>query len=151
MSVARILYLGGPTAVFEIGPWWLITDPTFDPPGRWYFFGWGTASRKLHGPAVAFSELAPIDAVLLSHDHHQDNLDRAGRELLPQMGTIVTTQAGARRLGGSARGLAQWSTTVLEADGRRLFADGIEASLRLVDSIATSTGVLIADYERARG
>jgi L-ascorbate metabolism protein UlaG (beta-lactamase superfamily) len=40
--------------------------------------------------------------VLLSHDHHQDNLDRAGRELLAQMGTIVTTQAGARRLGGGA-------------------------------------------------
>jgi L-ascorbate metabolism protein UlaG (beta-lactamase superfamily) len=56
--------------------------------------------------------------VLLSHHHHQDNLDRTGRELLPQMGTIVTTQAGARRLGGGARGLAPWSTTVLEADGR---------------------------------
>ena len=118
VSVVRILYVGGPTAVIEIGPWRLITDPTFDPPGGWYFFGWGTASRKLHGPAVTFSELGPIDAVLLSHDHHQDNLDRTGRELLPQMGTIVTTQAGARRLGGGARGLAPWSTTVLEADGR---------------------------------
>jgi len=118
MSAVRIVYVGGPTAVIEIGPWRLITDPTFDPPGRWYFFGWGTASRKLHGPAVPFSELGRIDAVLLSHDHHQDNLDRAGRELLSQMGTIVTTQAGARRLGGRARGVRPWSTTVLDADGR---------------------------------
>jgi L-ascorbate metabolism protein UlaG (beta-lactamase superfamily) len=117
VTVVRILYVGGPTAVIEIGPWRLITDPTFDPAGRWYFFGWGTASRKLHGPAVAFAELGPIDAVLLSHDHHQDNLDRAGRELLPQMGTIVTTTAGARGL-GDACGLAPWSTTVLEGDGR---------------------------------
>ncbi len=35
--------------------------------------------------------------------------------------------------------------------GRRLFAGGTQASLRLVDSITTSTGTLIATYERARG
>jgi dihydrofolate reductase len=35
--------------------------------------------------------------------------------------------------------------------GRRLFAGGTQASLRLLDSIATNTGVLIATYEPARG
>jgi dihydrofolate reductase len=35
--------------------------------------------------------------------------------------------------------------------GRRLFAGGTQASLRLVDSITTDTGVLIATYEPARG
>jgi dihydrofolate reductase len=35
--------------------------------------------------------------------------------------------------------------------GRRLFAGGMQASLRLVDSTTTSTGVLIATYESARG
>jgi dihydrofolate reductase len=35
--------------------------------------------------------------------------------------------------------------------GRRLFSGGTQASLRLVDSVATSTGVLIATYEPARG
>lgn len=34
--------------------------------------------------------------------------------------------------------------------GRRLFAGGVQASLRLVESVATGTGVLIATYERAR-
>ena len=34
--------------------------------------------------------------------------------------------------------------------GRRLFC-GTQASLRLVDSVATSTGVSIATYEPARG
>jgi len=34
--------------------------------------------------------------------------------------------------------------------GRRLFPGGTQASLRLVDSITTSTGVLIATYEAAR-
>ena len=35
--------------------------------------------------------------------------------------------------------------------GRRLFPGGTRASLRLADSTATSTGVLIASYEPARG
>jgi L-ascorbate metabolism protein UlaG (beta-lactamase superfamily) len=118
VSDVRITYIGGPTALIEIGPWRLLTDPTFDPPGKRYFFGWGTMSKKLQGPAIPFDQLGPIDAVLLSHDHHGDNLDPTGRELLPQMGTIVTTEAGAGRLGGSARGLAPWATTTLEAEGR---------------------------------
>ena len=35
--------------------------------------------------------------------------------------------------------------------GRQLFSGGTQASLRLVDSMATSTGVLIATYEAAQG
>jgi dihydrofolate reductase len=35
--------------------------------------------------------------------------------------------------------------------GRRLFADGMRASLRLVERVTTHTGVVIATYERARG
>jgi dihydrofolate reductase len=34
--------------------------------------------------------------------------------------------------------------------GRRLFREGVHASLRLIDSTATTTGVLIAIYEPAR-
>jgi dihydrofolate reductase len=36
-------------------------------------------------------------------------------------------------------------------NGRRLFDDGLQASLRLVESSTTDTGVVIAAYERARG
>lgn len=114
----RITHIGGPTALIEVGGWRLLTDPTFDPAGKRYTFGWGTASRKLTGPAVAAQELGAIDAVLLSHDHHEDNLDAAGRALLPSAGTVVTTAAGARRLGDGARGLEPWQTTRLEAPGR---------------------------------
>ena len=35
--------------------------------------------------------------------------------------------------------------------GRRLFAGGTQASLRLVESVTTRTGVVIATYEPARG
>ncbi|MDP9227723.1 MAG: MBL fold metallo-hydrolase [Actinomycetota bacterium] len=113
-----ITHIGGPTVLIEVGGWRLLTDPTFDPPGRRYYFGWGTGSRKLAGPAIAVSELGRIDAVLLSHDHHDDNLDAAGRSLLPSARVVITTAAGAKRLGGGARGLKPWETTLLEAPGR---------------------------------
>jgi L-ascorbate metabolism protein UlaG (beta-lactamase superfamily) len=118
LTNVRLTHIGGPTVLIEVGGWRLLTDPTFDPPGRRYAFGWGTASRKLAGPAIPAAELAPIDAVLLSHDHHGDNLDPAGRALLPSAGAVITTVSGAKRLDGSARGLDPWGTTLLEAPGR---------------------------------
>jgi L-ascorbate metabolism protein UlaG (beta-lactamase superfamily) len=114
----RLTHVGGPTTLIEVAGWRLLTDPTFDPPGRRYTFGLGTSSRKLTGPAIAPSEVGRIDAVLLSHDHHGDNLDDAGRALLPSAGVVVTTLSGAKRLGGGARGLEPWSSTRLEAPGR---------------------------------
>jgi L-ascorbate metabolism protein UlaG (beta-lactamase superfamily) len=115
-----LTHIGGPTALIEVGGWRLLTDPTFDPPGQSYRFGWGTGSRKLTGPAIAASDLGPIDAVLLSHDHHDDNLDAAGRAFLPSAGGVITTVTGAQRLGGSARGLEPWASTRLDAPGRPL-------------------------------
>ena len=114
----RITHIGGPTVLIETAGWRLLTDPTFDPPGRKYTFGWGTSSRKLAGPAIAAADLPPIDAVLLSHEHHGDNLDPAGRALLPSAGVVVTTVAGAKRLGSGALGLMPWATTRLEAPAR---------------------------------
>ena len=114
----RITHVGGPTALIEVAGWRLLTDPTFDPAGGSYRFGWGTGSRKVAGPAIEAADLPPIDAVLLSHEHHGDNLDAAGRALLPSAGAVVTTVSGARRLGAEARGLEPWATTVLEVPGR---------------------------------
>jgi len=87
-------------------------------PGRTYRFGWGTGSRKLAGPALPASHLGRVDAVLLTHDHHADNLDDAGRALLPSAGVVVTTRSAVRRLGGHTRGLAPWQRTTLEAPSR---------------------------------
>jgi L-ascorbate metabolism protein UlaG (beta-lactamase superfamily) len=118
VSTVTLTHVGGPTVLIETGGWRLLTDPTFDPPGRSYRFGWGTGSRKLAGPAIAASDLGPIDAVLLSHDHHDDNLDPAGRALLPSLGTVITTSSGAGRLGGDAVGLSAWQSTVLSGPGK---------------------------------
>jgi L-ascorbate metabolism protein UlaG (beta-lactamase superfamily) len=118
MSEVRVTHIGGPTTLLEVEGWRLLTDPTFDPPGERYGFGWGTSSRKRVGPAVAPSDLGPVDAVLLSHDHHGDNLDHAGRSLLPAAGVVVTTTSAARRLGGSAVGLRPWQSFQLSRPGR---------------------------------
>lgn len=115
----KITHIGGPTVLIQTGGWNLLTDPTFDPPGEKYNFGWGTSSVKTTGPAVTVADLPHIDAVLLTHEHHGDNLDPAGRAMLPMADVIVTTVSGARTLGGEARGISDWQTTTLESPGRK--------------------------------
>ena len=54
----------------------------------------------------------------MSHDHHGDNLDAAGRALLPATGAVVTTASGSS---GSAAAPGGWSTretTQLKLPGR---------------------------------
>jgi L-ascorbate metabolism protein UlaG (beta-lactamase superfamily) len=53
----RLTHISGPTVLVEMGGWRLLTDPTFDPPGRKYSFGWGTGSRKTAGPAIPAAEM----------------------------------------------------------------------------------------------
>jgi L-ascorbate metabolism protein UlaG (beta-lactamase superfamily) len=106
----KITSIGGPTALLEIGGLRLLTDPTFDAAGSEYPTAAYTL-RKTSGPALPPEKMEPIDAVLLSHDQHFDNLDRAGREFLPRAGRVLTTASGAARLGGNAEGLAPWQRT----------------------------------------
>src|SRR5690242_20523180 len=115
MTEARITHIGGPTALIEVGGWRILTDPTFDPPGKRYFFGWGTTSRKLAGPAISIEELGHVDAVLVSHHHHGDNLDPTARASLPRWGRTFTTKKAAAKLGGATTGLAAWETATLAA------------------------------------
>jgi len=111
-SDVSVTYIGGPTALVEIGGVRLLTDPTFDPAGTDYPTPVYTL-RKTQAAAIDASALGRVDAVLLSHDHHFDNLDRAGRALLADVPLTLTTTAGAERLGGTARGLAPWESVQL--------------------------------------
>jgi L-ascorbate metabolism protein UlaG (beta-lactamase superfamily) len=100
---------GGPTALFEYGGLRLLTDPTFDQPQS-YTSPSGVTLTKLAPPAAGPETLGRVDAVLLSHDQHADNLDDSGRALLAGVPLTLTTVSGAERLGGTARGLAPWES-----------------------------------------
>src|SRR5919202_480142 len=124
MAPVTITLVGGPTALIEAGGCRFLTDPTFDPPGD-YVLPYVTLT-KTAGPALTADAIGPVDAVLLSHDQHADNLDRAGRDFLAKAGRVLTTVAGAVRLGGHAEGLAPWETRRLtKPDGR---AAGVTAT-----------------------
>jgi len=112
--VNTLTYLGGASALLSFGGLELLTDPTFDPAGSAFSPGPYTLTRTT-APQVPAGALAKIDAVLLSHDHHYDNLDDTGRAFLPRARTVLTTKAGAERLGGNATGLAPWESFVLPA------------------------------------
>lgn len=106
---ARLTHIGAATLLLEAGGRRILTDPVLDGAGAHYRISnpplIGFSSDKTADPAVTADDMGPIDAVLLSHDHHFDNLDDAGRRLLPGAEAVVTTRAGARRLGGNAIGL----------------------------------------------
>jgi L-ascorbate metabolism protein UlaG (beta-lactamase superfamily) len=109
--ILSITLIGGPTALIEIDGFRLLTDPTFDPPGAYQLPH--VKLEKLVGPAMTPDKIGNVDAVLLSHDQHADNLDDSGKEFLKVAKRVLTTQAGAKRLGGHAEGFAPWATTTL--------------------------------------
>lgn len=120
----KIRYIGGPTALLEVGGLRFITDPTFDPIDSKYDTGLYIL-HKLTSPYVEADKIGRIDFVLLSHDHHFDNLDHAGRHLLSDVGKVYTTQIGADRLGANAVGLQNWETIKIPTkDGRILRITG---------------------------
>jgi L-ascorbate metabolism protein UlaG (beta-lactamase superfamily) len=103
---------GGPTAVLELGGLRLLVDPTFDPPGD-YPLGGGRVLTKTAPAALTAADVGPVDAVLLSHDQHPDNLDTTGRAALADAPVVLTTELAAERLGGTARALRTGETTDL--------------------------------------
>jgi L-ascorbate metabolism protein UlaG (beta-lactamase superfamily) len=97
------------TAVLEYAGLRWLTDPTFSPPGEY-----AGGLVKTTGPALAIDDLGRIDVVLLSHDHHADNLDPAGHEFVLDAPQVFTTTAGAARLGAAVVGLNPWDTVTLD-------------------------------------
>ena len=111
----KITHIGGPTALLSLGGLSLLTDPAFDQPREYQLPG--RVMTKLTGPALGVAELGPIDAVLLSHDQHKDNLDESGRSLLPSVPLVLSTTAAAERIPG-IRGLENWESIDLPRVGR---------------------------------
>ncbi|MGP4053104.1 MBL fold metallo-hydrolase [Streptomyces sp. 2A115] len=118
-----IRVFGGPTALIEYGGLRFLTDPTFDAPGTY-----PSGLTKTAPASAAPADLGRIDAVLLSHDEHDDNLDTSGRALLADVPLTLTTPSGAGRLGGTARSLDDWESIQLDRpDGGTITVTGVPA------------------------
>jgi L-ascorbate metabolism protein UlaG (beta-lactamase superfamily) len=115
MSV-RLTHIGGPTVLIEVGGWRLLTDPTFDPPGQKYHFGWGTSSLKLAGPAIAPSEAPgrPTIEITATPCRHGPPLSH------PLIGDVV---GFALRWDGQQHGVLWISGDTVLYDGVREVAD----------------------------
>jgi L-ascorbate metabolism protein UlaG (beta-lactamase superfamily) len=116
-SALAVTVIGGPTALLEWAGLRVLLDPTFDPPT---VYGPDPDDlTKTEGPAVTVEALGRIDVALVSHHHHEDNLDHAGRALAVTLPLVLTTPAGANdlaALGGAARmmGLADDESVALD-------------------------------------
>jgi L-ascorbate metabolism protein UlaG (beta-lactamase superfamily) len=108
-SSLAVRYLGGPTALVEIGGVRLLTDPTFDPPGD-HPIG-NRVLVKTGEPVVSPAQLGRVDAVLLSHDQHPDNLDNLGRDYVATAPLVLSTPPAAARLGTGVRALKTGTST----------------------------------------
>src|SRR5437764_2482684 len=107
--MVKLTLVGGATAVLEYAGLRWLTDPALSPPGEY-----AGGLVKTTGPAIAADALEPIDVVLISHEHHSDNLDPAGREFLPRAKRVLTTVQGAGKLSVDAIGLEPWQSIELE-------------------------------------
>ena len=123
-SDLSITYIGGPTALIEMGGLRLLLDPTFDPPGE-YPIG-SRVLTKTAGPILSPDEIGPIDAVLLSHDQHPDNLDKSGRAALKSAPRVVSTASARERIGDAVEALGNWERVDLQRpDGSLLHVTGV--------------------------
>lgn len=110
----RYHHLGVATVLLQLGEVTLITDPCLDEADGWRHHGWGALSRKTEESASVPADIE-IDGALVSHGHHWDNLDDAGRELLRDVAPILTTAYTARSMEGAV-GLTPGDSYTVEGD-----------------------------------
>ena len=110
IATVAVTCIGGPTALLEYAGLRILTDPTFDTP-RSYEEPGSTTLVKTTAPAIARTDLPPLDLVLLSHHEHRDNLDWEGLELLATgVRTLSTAKAATDLFGGGVVGLDAWES-----------------------------------------
>lgn len=119
-----ITYIGTATAILHLDGVNIITDPVFSPAGTEFDFGI-VILKALKDAALGLADLPPIDAVLLSHEDHPDNLDEPGRQILDGR-HVLTTPDGAKKLAPrpGVKGLQPWETVTLTLGGRRFEVTG---------------------------
>ncbi|KAI5856141.1 Metallo-hydrolase/oxidoreductase [Durotheca rogersii] len=116
-SSLTVTFVGTATALLEVAGATFLTDPYFSPAGTQWDLGF-LQLTSAYEPALGLADLPPVDAVLLSHEDHPDNLDARSRPLLDGR-RVLTTADGAARLAPrpGVRGLRPWEKASLAAAG----------------------------------
>ncbi|MFQ6026341.1 MAG: MBL fold metallo-hydrolase [Dehalococcoidia bacterium] len=137
----RFTYLIGATYLIELGRFRLLTDPGFDPLGTERSEGPGHELKKVLAPPIGIETIGRIDAVLLSHQQHFDNLDNSGRAILPKAGRVLTHPESAEALGPVGEALGNWHTVeMVNAAGEKLKVTGVPAVHAPNNEIRQATG-----------
>ncbi|KAF7719424.1 Uncharacterized protein PECH_006864 [Penicillium ucsense] len=119
-SSFSVTHIGTATAIFEIDGINFLTDPFFSAAGTTWDMGGGVVLKNTETPSLALENLPAIDAILLSHEDHPDNLDDLGRRLLDGR-HVFTTMDGAHKLAPrpGVRGMRPWQTESIALGGRQ--------------------------------
>lgn len=119
-SSFSITHIGTATAIFEIDDVKFLTDPFFSPAGTTWDVGNGMVLKNTDTPALGLENLPPIDAILLSHEDHVDNLDEYGRQLLNGRHVFTTVDGGKNLQPRPAvRGMKPWETVSVLLGGKK--------------------------------
>lgn len=106
--------------LLDINGFKILTDPTLDKKDRFfpqYVSSPLAFSKKYFDPALSPSEIGKVDLVLLSHDHHSDNLDRNGRAFIKTVKAVLSTKDAVRRLKNhNTIGLDNWDEYIVETE-----------------------------------
>ena len=107
-----ITHIDTACVLININGFKILTDPTLD--NKDVFFPQYVSSplafsKKYINPALTIDEIGKIDLVLLSHDHHSDNLDKKGRAFIKTVPVVLSTKDAEKRLkNANTIGLDNW-------------------------------------------
>lgn len=121
----KVTHIGTATAILEINGVNMLTDPFFSPAGTSFSLTSEFSIDVDEDPALRLDQLPVIDAVLLSHEDHPDNLDDLGRRLLDGR-YVFTTVDGAKKLSPrpAVHGLQPWEKLDVVIAGKKFCIRG---------------------------
>lgn len=107
-----ITHIDTACVLININGFKILTDPTLDKRDGFlpqYVSKPLAFSKKYCDPALSNDEIGKVDLVLLSHDHHSDNLDNKGRAFIKTVNTVLSTKDAVKRLkNDNTIGLDNW-------------------------------------------
>ncbi|MET3025875.1 MBL fold metallo-hydrolase [Flavobacterium sp. UW10123] len=115
-----ITHIDTACVLININGFKILTDPTLDKKDGFfpqYVSSPMAFSKKYCSPSLSIEEIGRVDLVLLSHDHHSDNLDKKGRIFIQTVPIVLSTKDAVKRLKNTnIIGLDNWQEYNIETE-----------------------------------